>query len=123
MPDGVPFLRPKIANQFRICTPVLTLKFVTAKKRMVAIVMKKPKIFADSGWSQSWIELSILYSLTSVATALLLDMHWLVAMSVAPGIMMAMLLAVMAFVQILWMLVVGVERIGSALGMSKSPLS
>lgn len=85
--------------------------------------MKKPKIFADSGWSQSWIELSILYSLTSVATALLLDMHWLVAMSVAPGIMMAMLLAVMAFVQILWMLVVGVERIGSALGMSKSPLS
>lgn len=102
---------------------MLTLKFVTAKKRMVAIVMKKPKIFADSGWSQSWIELTILYSLTSVAAALLLDMHWLVAMSVAPAIMLALLLAVMAFVQVLWMLVVGLERIGTALGMSKSPLS
>jgi hypothetical protein len=85
--------------------------------------MKKPRIFADSGWSQSWIELAILYSLTSVATALLLDMHWLVAMSVAPGIMLTMLIAVMAFVQVLWMLVVGLERVGSALGMSKSPLS
>jgi hypothetical protein len=85
--------------------------------------MKKPKIFADSVWSQSWIELTILYSLTCVATCLLLDMHWLGALSVAPAIMLTMLFAVMVFVQILWMLVVGLERVGSALGMSKSPLS
>ena len=85
--------------------------------------MKKPKIFADSGWSQSWIELAILFALTTVAATLLLDMHWLIGMTVAPLIMLAMLAALLIFVQMLWMLVVGVDRLGTAVGLRKSPLA
>lgn len=85
--------------------------------------MKKPRIFADSGWSQPWLELTILYGLTCVAATMLLHMPWLVAATVTPAIMLAMLLAVMVGVQVLWMLVVGLESLGSAVGLRKSPLS
>ena len=85
--------------------------------------MKQPKIFSDKGWSQSWVELAVLYVLTMVATTILLDMHWLVAMSVTPFIIFAMLLAVLGFVQALWMFVVGLDKVGAAAGLRKSPLS
>jgi len=85
--------------------------------------MKQPKIFADPDWRQSKIEILVLFALTTVATTLMLDMHWLVAMSISPVVMLAMLLALMAFVQVSWMLVVGLEKLGSAIGLRKSPLS
>jgi len=85
--------------------------------------MKKPRMYADSGWSQSWLELTILYGLTCVAATMLLNMPWLVAATVTPAIMLAMLLAVLVVVQVLWMLVVGLESLGSAVGLRKSPLS
>ena len=85
--------------------------------------MKKPKIFADSGWSQSWIELVVLFALTTVAATLLLDMHWLVGITVAPFIMLATLATLLIFVQMLWILVVGMDRLGAAVGLRKSPLA
>ena len=85
--------------------------------------MKQPKIFAESGWRQSSIELLVLYGLTVMAGSIILEMHWAVAMLAAPFMMIALLLAVMVFVQVLWVLVVGLDRIGSALGIRKSPLS
>lgn len=85
--------------------------------------MKQPKIFADSGWAQSGIELLVLYALTTVAAALLMDMHMLVAMSIAPVAMLVMLLGVLVFVQLLWMVIIGLEKLGTAIGLRKSPLS
>lgn len=85
--------------------------------------MTQPKIFADSGWSQSWIELAVLYSLLMVGATIVLDMHWVVAMSVTPVLMLGLLLAVLVTVQVLWMLVIGLEKLGTAAGLRKSPLA
>jgi hypothetical protein len=85
--------------------------------------MKQPKIFAEGGWKQSWMELVVLYALTVAASAIILEMHLVVAMMVAPFVMLAMLLAIFVFVQVLWMLVVGLDRLGAAAGLRKSPLS
>ena len=85
--------------------------------------MNQPKIFADSGWKQSWIELTVLFALTVVATVIILKMHWLLAMVVAPFIMLAMLAVIMGLVQVLWMFVVGLDHLGAAAGLRKSPLS
>ena len=85
--------------------------------------MNQPKIFADSGWKQSWIELTVLYALTTVATVIILQMHWVLAMMVGPFIMLATLLGIMGLVQILWMFVVGLDQLGAAAGLRKSPLS
>jgi hypothetical protein len=85
--------------------------------------MKQPKILADPDWRQSKVEILILFALTTMATTLLLDMHWLVAASISPFVMLAMLLAVMVFVQVSWMLIVGLDKVGNAIGLRKSPLS
>lgn len=85
--------------------------------------MNQPKIFSESNWKQSWVELAMLYSLLMVAATVVLEMHWLVAMSVTPVLMLGLLLAVIIMVQILWMVVVGLEKLGEAAGLRKSPLS
>jgi len=84
--------------------------------------MNQPKIFSESNWKQSWVELAMLYSLLMVAATVVLEMHWLVAMSVTPVLMLGLLLAVIIMVQILWMVVVGLEKLGEAAGLRKSPL-
>jgi hypothetical protein len=85
--------------------------------------MNQPRIFSESGWSQSWIELAVLYSLVMVGATIVLDMHWLVAMSVTPVLMLGFLLAVLVAVQVLWLVVIGLEKLGTAAGLRKSPLS
>ncbi len=85
--------------------------------------MEKPKTIARSAWRESRIELTILFAMSAVGATYVLSMHWLIALVVAPFIMAVILLGVMAFVQILWMSVLGLERIGSACGFRKSPLS
>jgi len=85
--------------------------------------MNQPKIFSESNWKQSWVELAMLYSLLMVAATVVLEMHWLVAMSVTPVLMLGLLLAVITMVQILWMVVIGLEKLGEAAGLRKSPLS
>ena len=85
--------------------------------------MKKQKIFSGFGLGHSKVELAVLYALTVVAAVVLMDLHWVVASSVAPLIMLATLITTLAFVQVLWMMVVGLERLGSAVGLRKSPLA
>lgn len=82
-----------------------------------------PKTIAREGIRQSWIELTTLYVLTTIGAAFFFQMHWLMAMVVSPVIMLAMLVCVMVFVQLLWMLVLGLERVGTACGLRKSPLA
>lgn len=83
----------------------------------------QPQTIAMAAWKQSSIELVILYVLTTVAATTLFQMHWLWAMLVAPFLMLVTLGGVAVMVQSLWMLVVGLERVGSACGMRKSPLA
>lgn len=85
--------------------------------------MRKPKLWSEAARSQSSVELLVLYGLTVMAAVIILDMHWFIAMVAAPFIMLALLLAVMLLVQVLWLLVVGIDRLGTALGIRKSPLS
>lgn len=82
-----------------------------------------PKTMAGSGLAESWVELAMLYLLTVVGSAFAFDLHWLIAMAVSPLIMLAMLAVVLLAVQVLWMLVVGIDRLGNAIGIRKSPLA
>ena len=52
--------------------------------------MKKQKLFAGLGLGDSKVELLVLYVLTATAAIVLMDLHWLVALSVAPGVMYLM---------------------------------
>jgi len=110
-------------NMFLNTAGLWTLQFVTGDKPGAETDMKQPKIFSESGWGQSSIELVVLYGLTVVVATIVLDMHWVIAMAAAPFMMLALLLALMVFVQVLWILVVGIDRIGAAIGVRKSPLS
>lgn len=84
--------------------------------------MKQPKTLARAPWGQTWIELLVLYVLTTVGAGMLFELHWSMAMISAPVIMLALLLGVMTLVQSLWMLTVGMEKIGAVVGIRKSPL-
>lgn len=85
--------------------------------------MDQPKTIAKTGTQQSWIELTLLFVLTTLAAVFLFEVHWLVAMVFSPVLMLAMLLSVMVFVQALWLAVLGLERVGAACGLRKSPLA
>ncbi len=85
--------------------------------------MTKQKLFAGLGLGHSKVELAVLYVLTATAAVVLMDLHWLVALCVAPAVMLATLFSALVVVQVLWMLVVGMERLGTAVGLRKSPLA
>ena len=85
--------------------------------------MNQPKTLAETPWGQSRIEVLVLYVLTTVGSGMLMELHWLTAMAVAPLVMLVMLLGVMASVQVLWMVVLGMEKLGTAIGFRKSPLT
>ena len=85
--------------------------------------MNKPKALAETGWNQSLVELSVLYVLTAGATIHFLDVHAMIAMAISPAIMLALLLGVMTFVEVLWILVVGMDKVANAVGFRKSPLT
>jgi hypothetical protein len=85
--------------------------------------MQRPKTLAESGWRESMVELVALYIAITIGATHLFAMHWLVAMLVAPFLMLALLGGIMAFVQVLWLVVVSLERVGTSLGLRKSPLA
>lgn len=85
--------------------------------------MNKPKTFAESGWNQSLVEISVLYALIAGATIHFLDVHAMIAMAISPVIMLALLLGVITLVEVLWMLVVGTDKVVNAVGLRKSPLT
>jgi hypothetical protein len=85
--------------------------------------MNKPKTFAEAGWNQSLLELSVLYALIAGATIHFLDVHAMIAMAISPVIMLALLLGVITCVEVLWMLVVGMDKVVNAAGFRKSPLT
>ena len=85
--------------------------------------MYQPKTLATSAWKEARLELSVLYVIASITAAHLLSMHWLLAMLVAPFLMLVVIGGLALFVEVLWMLVLGLEKIGTSMGFRKSPLA
>lgn len=85
--------------------------------------MKQPMTLANSGWTNTWVELLVLFALITGAAVHLFDMHWLIAMTVAPVVMLGLLLLVVVTVEALWLLVTSLDRLGAACGLRKSPLA
>lgn len=85
--------------------------------------MNQPKTYAKSGWNQAWPQLFGLYLITVVVGMHLFNMHWAVAGSAAPFIMLALLFCVFVLVEAFWLLVVGLDKLGEMAGLRKSPLT
>lgn len=85
--------------------------------------MNEPKTLAKSGWSQSLIEIAAAYLMTVVAASAYFEMHWLIAMAMAPVLLLTGLIGVGLLVQVLWVTVLGIERLGEVFGLRKSPLA
>lgn len=85
--------------------------------------MSQPKILVESAWRDALMELSALYVITTVGAVHLLSLNWLLAIVLAPFLMGAGLLTVTVLVQLLWATTVGIDRLGNALGLRKSPLA
>lgn len=85
--------------------------------------MNRPTTFFKAGWTHAWIELLVLFALTTVAAMHFLDMHWFIAMTVAPLLMLTLLLAIWVTVEALWLVVCSVDRLACACGLRKSPLA
>ena len=69
------------------------------------------------------MELSVLYVLGWIVIVEFLDVHWFIALSIAPFAILGMLAGVGMVVQLLWMVVVGLDKLWSMLGLRKSPLA
>lgn len=85
--------------------------------------MNRLKALLQPAWRDAGMELSALFLITTVATIQWLEWHWLMAMLAAPFLIGAGLLVLMLAVHLLWLIVVGIDRLGRALGIRKSPLS
>ncbi len=85
--------------------------------------MHKPKTVAQSAWRESLLELGVLYIAASIAASYLLSMHWLLAMLVAPFIVLVLIASLVLLVQLMWMFITALEKIGTSLGLRKSPLA
>ena len=85
--------------------------------------MPQPKTYANSVWREARAELAALFVLTTIVVAHLFDLHWTLAMGVSPLVMLAFLGSVYVLVEVLWLAVIGLERLGRMFGIRKSPLS
>lgn len=87
------------------------------------VVMHQPKTLIETRWRDSVTELSALYLLTTVAAVHWLSVHWLVAFLLAPLLIGGGLLTLTIAVHLLWLATISLDRIGSLLGLRKSPLA
>ncbi|MCB1789126.1 MAG: hypothetical protein KDJ27_21015 [Gammaproteobacteria bacterium] len=85
--------------------------------------MNRPKTIAKTGLKDTWLELTVVYGLTLFVLVAMLKMNVILAIVTAPLGMLVAFVATVAFVHLLWITVLGLERIGTSLGMRKSPLS
>jgi hypothetical protein len=69
-----------------------------------------------------WVEIATLYVLTAIAVTYWFELHWLAAFGLSPMFVGLILLTLLVCVQVLWVLVVGIDRLGAAIGIRKSPL-
>lgn len=85
--------------------------------------MQQSKTQASPVWHEARAELAALFVLTSIAVAFLFDLHWTLAIAVSPLVMLVLLACIYVLVEVLWLAVLGLERLGGMLGIRKSPLA
>jgi hypothetical protein len=85
--------------------------------------MYQPRTLVETTWNDATKEMGALYLVTTVAAMQWLSLHWLLAMLLAPVLIAGGLFVLFAGVHLLWMLVVGLDRVGGILGLRKSPFS
>jgi hypothetical protein len=85
--------------------------------------MQQSKTYTKSIWREARAELAALFVLTAFTVAHLFDLHWTLAMGVSPMVMLAFLGSIYLLVEVLWLGVVGLEKLGGLFGIRKSPLS
>lgn len=85
--------------------------------------MQQSRTYAYSSWRDMRAEMAALFVLTTIAVAHLFDLHWTLAMGVSPLVMFAFLVSVYLLVELLWLAVLGLEKLGGLFGIRKSPLS
>ena len=84
--------------------------------------MNRPKMFTGYAINTLWLEISALFVLSTIAIVHVFDVHWLMAIGLSPIMVGMLLLAILLLVQLLWVLVVGADRVAHAIGIRKSPL-
>jgi hypothetical protein len=85
--------------------------------------MYKPKTLIRTNPRDAMTEIGALYLLTTIAVVQLLSLNWLMALLVAPFVIGAALLGLLGLVNLLWVTMLGVDRLTAAVGIRKSPLT
>jgi hypothetical protein len=85
--------------------------------------MHKPKMFAGNDLGQLSLEIGLLFVVTVIMLIYLFNLHWILAVGLSPFAVLLVLAAVAMLVQLMWMVVVGADRLAGACGIRKSPLS
>ena len=68
-------------------------------------------------------EVVLLYVIMVVGLTIFAGIGWPWALVSAPVAMFALYLGLMLVVQVLWLIMLGLERVGTLLGLRKSPLA
>jgi hypothetical protein len=84
--------------------------------------MSRPRLFNRAEIGELKSELSMLLLVSAVLAVHTFGLPWLVALVVAPLIGFGIVLVLALLVEVLWIMVSGVDRVGSAIGVRKSPL-
>ena len=85
--------------------------------------MQRPKTLTETGWHECTGELIALYVTCTLGVSFWLSVHWSSAMLIAPLAMVGVLAAIFTLVQVMWLFVVSLEKVGTSIGLRKSPLA
>jgi hypothetical protein len=84
--------------------------------------MSSPKLFSRPRIGELKREIAILFVVSTLLASQTFGLHWAFAVLLAPLIGGAIAAAIAMVVELLWLLVSGVDRVGAAIGVRKSPL-
>lgn len=84
--------------------------------------MSSPKLFTRPRIADLKREVALLFLVSAVLAGHTFGMPWSFALLAAPLIGTGIVLAIAVLVELLWLLVSGMDRVGAAIGVRKSPL-
>jgi hypothetical protein len=85
--------------------------------------MSSPKLFSRPRIGELKREMAILFVVSALLASQTFGLHWAFAVILAPLIGSGIVAAIAVAVELLWLLVSGVDRVAAAIGVRKSPLS
>jgi hypothetical protein len=84
--------------------------------------MSSPKLFSRPRIGDLKREIGMLFVVSAVLASHTFGLHWVFAVLAAPLIGTGIVLAIAVLVELLWLLVSGMDRVGAAIGVRKSPI-